>query len=153
MRIYNILILLVVLFVTPYAFAQIPFCPCDTLELDDGTTGNDIIEALCPGGSPGPETSITVNQQTVDVHSSTLAYLVTEVLIPPICEIDLIDDNFNGTSLSNQDVQACRASLIARCGLLNNPIPTLSEWGMIAMAGVLGIVGLYIAARRRKVTA
>ena len=32
------------------------------------------------------------------------------------------------------------------------PIPTLSEWGLIAMAGVLGIVG-FIAIQRRKVTA
>ena len=32
-------------------------------------------------------------------------------------------------------------------------IPTLSEWGLIAMAGVLGMVGLYIAARKRKLAA
>jgi IPTL-CTERM motif len=32
------------------------------------------------------------------------------------------------------------------------PIPTLSEWGLIAMAGVLGIIGL-LAIRRRKLTA
>jgi len=32
-------------------------------------------------------------------------------------------------------------------------IPTLSEWGMIAMAGVLGVIGLYIAIRRRRATA
>lgn len=32
------------------------------------------------------------------------------------------------------------------------PIPTLSEWGLIAMAGVLGIISL-LAIRRRKVTA
>jgi len=32
------------------------------------------------------------------------------------------------------------------------PIPTLSEWGLIAMAGVLGIVG-FMVLRRRKVTA
>ena len=31
-------------------------------------------------------------------------------------------------------------------------IPTLSEWGLIAMAGILGIVG-YLVLRRRKVTA
>jgi hypothetical protein len=31
-------------------------------------------------------------------------------------------------------------------------VPTLSEWGLIAMAGVLGIVG-FMAARRRKTTA
>lgn len=33
-----------------------------------------------------------------------------------------------------------------------NPIPTLSEWGMIAMAGVLGLFGLLTAVRRRKAT-
>jgi hypothetical protein len=32
------------------------------------------------------------------------------------------------------------------------PIPTLSEWGLISMAGVLGLVGLY-AIRRRKAVA
>lgn len=33
-----------------------------------------------------------------------------------------------------------------------NPVPTLSEWGLIAMAGVLGIVG-YLVVRRRRVSA
>jgi hypothetical protein len=32
----------------------------------------------------------------------------------------------------------------------NIPIPTLSEWGLIAMAAILGIVG-YLVIRRRKV--
>jgi hypothetical protein len=31
-------------------------------------------------------------------------------------------------------------------------VPTLSEWGLITMAGILGIVG-FIAIRRRKATA
>ena len=31
-------------------------------------------------------------------------------------------------------------------------IPTLSEWGLISMAGILGIVG-FMVVRRRKVTA
>ncbi|MCH7518555.1 MAG: IPTL-CTERM sorting domain-containing protein [Candidatus Dadabacteria bacterium] len=31
-------------------------------------------------------------------------------------------------------------------------VPTLSEWGLVAMAGILGIVG-YLVIRRRKVTA
>ena len=31
------------------------------------------------------------------------------------------------------------------------PIPTISEWGLIAMAGILGVIG-FIAIRRRKVT-
>lgn len=36
-------------------------------------------------------------------------------------------------------------------GLDRSSIPTLSQWGLIAMAGVLGIIGL-MAIRRRKVT-
>jgi hypothetical protein len=35
---------------------------------------------------------------------------------------------------------------------ITSPIPTLSQWGLIAMAGVLGIVG-FIVMRRRKVSA
>ena len=40
------------------------------------------------------------------------------------------------------------------CALLDTSsnIPTLSEWGLIAMAGVLGIAG-YVIIRRRKATA
>lgn len=32
-------------------------------------------------------------------------------------------------------------------------IPTLSEWGLIAMAGVLGLFGLFVAIRRKRVSA
>lgn len=35
---------------------------------------------------------------------------------------------------------------------LSRPIPTLSEWGLIAMAGILGMFGLFAAIRSRKVT-
>jgi len=37
------------------------------------------------------------------------------------------------------------------CGVVTT-IPTLSEWGLIALAGVLGLVG-FMVIRRRKVTA
>ena len=36
--------------------------------------------------------------------------------------------------------------------VITSPIPTLSEWGLIALAGVLGLVG-FMVMRRRKVTA
>jgi len=36
--------------------------------------------------------------------------------------------------------------------IITTPIPTLSEWGLIIMTGVLGIVG-FLVIRRRKVTA
>jgi len=35
--------------------------------------------------------------------------------------------------------------------IVNTPIPTLSEWGLIAMAGILGLVG-FMVMRRKKVT-
>ena len=35
---------------------------------------------------------------------------------------------------------------------VNRSVPTLSEWGLIAMAGILGIVGL-LAIHRRKLVA
>jgi len=40
------------------------------------------------------------------------------------------------------------------CGTLSRPIPTLGEWGLIAMSAVLGIAGfMFIYIRRRKITA
>jgi hypothetical protein len=58
----------------------------------------------------------------------------------------LIEDIREG-EFCNEDLGLCS-------GLISNPspIPTLSEWGLIAMAGVLGIVG-YIIIRRRRVSA
>lgn len=43
----------------------------------------------------------------------------------------------------------------SQCGFPEEipPIPTLSEWGLIAMAGILGIFGLLFALRRRKAAA
>jgi len=43
-------------------------------------------------------------------------------------------------------------SEVPQCAPINNPIPTLSEWGLIAIAVVLGIVG-FMVMRRRKLTA
>ena len=33
--------------------------------------------------------------------------------------------------------------------VLSSPIPTISEWGLIAMAGILGIVGFMVIRRRK----
>ena len=41
-----------------------------------------------------------------------------------------------------------------RCGgPVTESIPTLGEWGMIAMAGVLGLAGLIFASRKRTLAA
>ena len=41
---------------------------------------------------------------------------------------------------------------IFSCDAISAQVPTLSEWGLIAMAGILGIVG-FMVMRRRKVIA
>ena len=56
-----------------------------------------------------------------------------------------IEDGFSVTSGFEGEIEFM-------CGPPPEPIPTLSEWGLIAMAGILGIVG-FMVMRRRKVTA
>ncbi len=53
-------------------------------------------------------------------------------------------DNQGVFNFSIDDV-TCEAISVAN-------VPTLSEWGLIAMASILGIVG-FMVIRRRKVTA
>ncbi|HKQ33446.1 MAG TPA: hypothetical protein VJV40_09575, partial [Thermodesulfobacteriota bacterium] len=72
MKGFSILILLSLLLFSDYALAQ-P-CPCDTLELSDGTTGNDIIELLCPGGELGEGTSYDLSQFSAAVGSESAFY-------------------------------------------------------------------------------
>jgi len=57
-----------------------------------------------------------------------------------------ISDNFVEDAFCDQETGLCTS--IARF----DSVPTLSEWGLIAMAGILCVAG-YIVIRRRKVTA
>jgi len=50
-----ILSLLAVLFLSTYALAQTPPCPCDNETLENGLTGNDIVEIVCPSGNLGED--------------------------------------------------------------------------------------------------
>jgi exosortase sorting signal-containing protein len=62
----------------------------------------------------------------------------------------------NGIESIITDLDHQSKGLAIDCGIPGFPaqvtIPTLSEWGLIALAGVLGLIGLF-AIRRRKVTA
>lgn len=56
-----------------------------------------------------------------------------------------------GAPLGAEEAAVCRESLIQRCGLDRvTPIPSMSEWGMIATAAGLGIIGLLMTTRRKK---
>ncbi|HET7289896.1 MAG TPA: IPTL-CTERM sorting domain-containing protein [Thermodesulfobacteriota bacterium] len=153
MKGYSILILLALLLFSDFAFSQT--CPCDTLELSDGTTGNEIIELICPGGELGEGTLFELSQFSVAVGTESAFYQALN--LPDLgsgCLIGLAGVGTDGIELTPEETEICRQSLIQRCDLkLITPIPTLSEWGMIATAGVLGIIGLIVAARRRKAAA
>lgn len=158
MKRFIFLTLLSVLFVSPYALAQVTSCPCDDLELSNGNTGAEIVGILCPGGSLAAGINSIVDPNLVEIIRSggeklELGYAVFIEGGTMACEIFEETIGEDGTKLSDEEYEFCRASLIARCKLLNRNIPTLSEWGMIAMAGVLGMIGLYVASRRRKATA
>lgn len=56
------------------------------------------------------------------------------------------EQDFVPNAVCNQSTGSC--VLISRI----NSIPTMSEWGLIAMAGILGIAG-FIIVRKRKVAA
>ena len=100
--------------------------------------------------------------------------LLFEIRIPDCVELDPIEfepsfdlatNPFNDDKVSrawDDDVDSDTASQRAGVGLVTEfrfakplqttPIPTLSEWGLIAMAGILGIVG-FMVIRRKKVSA
>lgn len=61
---------------------------------------------------------------------------------PFLCKIDDLVEN----AFCNQDSGLCTQIISER------NIPTLSEWGLMAMAGVLGIAG-FIIIRRKKAAA
>jgi len=155
MKNYNFLIFLTVLFMASIAIAQLP-CPCDNLELSNGTTGGDILNALCPGGRVGPDTSVDLRDSSVTVFTEVVGagktYQVDSPPLDGICYISQEGQNQESLKLKPEEALICRAHVIETCDLLSRPIPTLSEWGVIAMAGILGIAG-YIIISRRKVNA
>ena len=40
-----------------------------------------------------------------------------------------------------------------QCVVISKDVPTLSEWGLIAMAGALGLIGFIMVIRKRRATA
>lgn len=150
---FNIWVLLTFLCLTPYAFAQPPACPCDTHELPNGITGNDIIELLCPGGELAEGVSYDLNAIIARISKDGNAYSVQIIPDSTGCGIASMGQS-EGMLIPTEEAEVCRSGLIRRCGLnLVTPIPAISEWGMIAAAAGLGIIGLFIAARRKKAAA
>jgi len=96
-----------------------------------------------------------------DPSQGNLLLDVTKQVSPFGSAFDAVD---NATSITQIVVNSADADaetgIVTNTGLVTqfvcepvvSNIPTLSEWGLIAMAGILGIVG-FMVIRRRKVTA
>lgn len=70
-------------------------------------------------------------------------------LAQEVCIADPTSIQFHINESCNTDTGNCPGFSLGNSEISN--VPTLSEWGLIAMAGVLGIVG-FIVMRRKKVT-
>ena len=62
-------------------------------------------------------------------------------------------ENFYSSRAPDSDVDLSASMCVEGVNFNREVVPTLSEWGMLAMAGVLGLVGLLFAMRRRAVSA
>ena len=67
---------------------------------------------------------------------------------PPDSVLLCLDGTQQDNAFCNEDTGQCEP-----IPLKSNNIPTLSEWGLIAMAGILGIAGFMVIRRRKKATA
>ena len=158
MKSCNILILLTLLFAAPYTYAQIPSCPCDTTELQNGTSGNEIVDTLCPDGNlaAGNDSNIDANQVIIVGPGSVNPQFVYNVFTPNGIDFGctISEESVGNITVglnTIEEFEACRQRLIQGCNLHRvTNIPTLSEWGIIAMAGVLGLIGLYVTSHRRR---
>jgi len=105
--------------------------------------GGDVLQSnLIVTAEPGSdETPDNGPNQTVTVDVSALSGQAVRVSFDW-----LVPQNFTGPAF-------CQLDNVSIAEPLNivRPIPTLSEWGLIALAGIMGIVGL-IVIQRRKVT-
>jgi hypothetical protein len=73
--------------------------------------------------------------------------LVTEIPDEPDGPIQLCLISNVRPGFCNVDTGMCELPEISR------NVPTLSQWGLIFMAGVMGIIALFIIIRRRTITA
>ncbi len=120
----------------------------------DGTRIAFHSDANINGGNPDGSLEIYLYDTTTGIFTQITDEMVGSSASPSInadgTRIAFVSDaDINGGNPEGNDeiyLAVCFDPSVAR------PIPALGEWGLIAMAGVLGIVGL-LAIRRRKATA
>ena len=163
MRLLSIVILMTVLLLPVYGNAEpvpppdVPDCACNTIQIPDGgPTGNELLAEICPGGrlAPGGQLIVTETLLSVRLDDPRREFRTgTDTTNEPnsFCSITEAPETI-GEFIDQEQYQMCRERIELACGLQTRPIPTVSEWGLIALAGALGLVG-FIVIRRKKALA
>jgi len=119
---------------------------------DNGT----LFDFTAPGSSD-PNFALENNDDIELLIDSGENVDVTEI-VPDAWVLEAIEcsvpDGVVITEIPNGRNFACSPDGTADCVFINRPIrniPTLSEWGLIAMAGILGLVGFMVLRRRKAV--
>jgi len=104
------------------------------------TSGNIDVDVYGPG-------EVYLGTATVSLTAGTIGTFLGAVT-PGLISRIVLDDNGQTIAELVYDLY------FGQCQEFANPreVPTLSEWGLIAMAGILGIAG-FMVIRRRKATA
>ena len=160
MKIIYSMILVITLFLPAFSYAVLvppASCPCSEANINE-TTGAEILAEICPDGQLAPDAELIFNQEEISVFTSEPVRDFATGPFGPMgfnaCEVG-IEFGSVATGITEEEFEACRMTIIEACGLDPNntrPIPTLSEWGLIVMAGILGIVGLLAIRRKRAAT-
>jgi hypothetical protein len=131
----------------------------DTFAIQPGASGTEFVGGpatlvaanLTSAFSNTPGTVIYSGTEGVGVFTSPFGAGTVTAIGWDYCCTPPNDPNeiLNWYEVVNRAFDAeCQSVVIAF-----DAIPTLSEWGMIAMAGILGLAGLLVAAKRRKAAA
>ena len=135
-----------------HAFAPLE-CPCNETIIGEepGITGAELLDMICPGGelAQGGNVIFSNNEISVSTKDPFKSYFVEDnsngrPLL--ICGIGY-QENSRIRRVNEEDYQLCRQNIINSCGL-SRPVPTMSEWGLVAMAGLIGIIGSFAVRRR-----
>lgn len=132
---------------------------CGVTIIKEVSGGNSLFEyEVTVDGNPSFLVQLPGGESTGGPFDSTVT--VTELPISGWTLTDISCETTGATGFEiteNGFTAGCDGGGDVTCTFFNVQtslsIPTLSEWGMIALAVVLGAIGLYITARRRKATA
>ena len=115
---------------------------------------NEMVESFSlPGGGEGSciQTSIPLGQPLTVFEESLPGWVLDHIECELIgVDFQILDDGNTLELLCNVPTVNGGCTFFNIRGETVSNIPTLSEWGMIAAAGGLGLIGVFFAVRRRR---